>query len=256
MAQGGRGPEHARMCSGSSCTAAKATKYPPWRCPAVFITNCKNCRGRGGAGCALARRPGAASRSPWPSPPPPLPTATAMPAVDPPGARRDSPFGPTSPAVVRAAPPPPPLPPGRQYTGRRAAGRDSFLYVRPACGSVDTVKCGQSMGPIGSGMSNAWKMQGLDGKFYIVKFHAGGDRTAPSELLCAYLSRRFGLPSLEPVLMQLDRGQAEQISRARTRRAPAGRPWQALWRKVFRLPAHRQVVLDQDGQGRDRKRHS
>ena len=70
-------------------------------------------------------------------------------------------------------------------------------------------------------MSNAWKMQGLDGKFYIVKFHAGGDRTALNELLCAYLSRRFGLPSLEPVLMQLDRGQAEQIS---TERERAGLP--------------------------------
>ena len=70
-------------------------------------------------------------------------------------------------------------------------------------------------------MSNAWKMQGLDGKFCIVKFHAGGDRTALNELLCAYLSRRFGLPSLEPVLMRLDKGQAEQISAERRR---AGSP--------------------------------
>ena len=73
------------------------------------------------------------------------------------------------------------------------------------------------MGPIGSGMSNAWNMQGLDGKFCIAKFRTGGDRTALSEILCAYLSRRFGPPLLEPVLMQLDKGQAEQISAERGR---------------------------------------
>ncbi len=61
-------------------------------------------------------------------------------------------------------------------------------------------------------MSNAWKMQGLDGMFCIAKFRTGGDRTALNELLCAYLSRRFGLPLLEPVLMQLDKWQAVQIS--------------------------------------------
>ena len=66
-------------------------------------------------------------------------------------------------------------------------------------------------------MSNAWKMQGLDGKFCIAKFRTGGDRTALSEILCAYLSRRFGLPSLKPALMQLDKGQAEQISAERGR---------------------------------------
>ena len=66
-------------------------------------------------------------------------------------------------------------------------------------------------------MSNAWKMHGLDGKFCIAKFRTGGDRTALSEILCAYLSRRFGLPSLKPALMQLDKGQAEQISAERGR---------------------------------------
>lgn len=66
-------------------------------------------------------------------------------------------------------------------------------------------------------MSNAWNMQGLDGKFCIAKFRTGGDRTALNELFCAYLSRRFGPPLLEPVLMQLDKGQAEQISAERGR---------------------------------------
>ena len=104
-------------------------------------------------------------------------------------------------------------------------------------------------------MSNAWNMQGLDGKFCIAKFRTGGDRTALSEILCAYLSRRFGPPLLEPVLMQLDKGQAEQISAERGRAGlpPVG-PGRH-WRKAFRLPAHRQVVLDSDGQGRGRKRH-
>ena len=66
-------------------------------------------------------------------------------------------------------------------------------------------------------MSNAWKMQGLDGKFCMAKFRTGGDRTALNELLCAHLSRRFGPPLLEMVLMQLDRWQAEHIGAERGR---------------------------------------
>lgn len=88
----------------------------------------------------------------------------------------------------------------------------------PGTAAVDTIKCANLVAAIDKGMSNAWKVRGVDGKFYIVKFYIGGDRTALNELLCTYLSRRFRLPTLEPVLIQLSASQAGLVSAERARK--------------------------------------
>ena len=97
--------EHARMCARSGRTAARAAKCAARAAArAAFVASCKDCAEA--AAAPDVRLPvGQARRCDRRGPPPLRPSpATAMPAVDAPGARLDSPFGPTAPAVVRAAP--------------------------------------------------------------------------------------------------------------------------------------------------------
>lgn len=91
------------------------------------------------------------------------------------------------------------------------------FIVRFGTVGVDIINCANLEGAIGRGMSGAWKVRGVDRKFYIVKFHVDGDRTALNELLCTYLSRRFRLPTLEPVLVQLSDAQTDQVNAERIR---------------------------------------
>ena len=86
---------------------------------------------------------------------------------------------------------------------------------------MDTIKCAYAERPILEGDSNAWRIHGMDGATYIVKFHLDGDRTALNELVCACLARHFGLPSLEPFLVWL---YAEHVEQINAQRRQADRP--------------------------------
>ena len=82
---------------------------------------------------------------------------------------------------------------------------------------MNSVRCAYAEGPIGKGKSHAWKIRGEDGAYYIVKFHTDNDHTAFNELLCAYLARLFQLPSLTPVLIEIDAGPIAEINQVRER---------------------------------------
>ena len=90
------------------------------------------------------------------------------------------------------------------------------LFMQPMnAPHLNTVVCAYSEGPLGEGISNAWKVKGENGKSYIVKFYTGGDRTALNELLCAHLSMRFGLPLREPALIRVGKRVADGINNER-----------------------------------------
>lgn len=80
---------------------------------------------------------------------------------------------------------------------------------------MNAIKCAHPVSPIGTGVSDAWKIMGDDGRHYLVKFRTRGNHTVINEMLCGHLAGRFGLPSLEPVLVTVDAGPMEQINAAR-----------------------------------------
>ena len=126
------------MCARSGRTAARAAKCAARAAArAAFVTNCKDCGGRGVAGCALARRPGAALRSPRPPSPPPLPgdsnarrrraRCEAGFAFRPHGASS----GARRAAPRRTTPRPPPLPSARTQGYRPPCNRPRQFFIRP-----------------------------------------------------------------------------------------------------------------------------
>lgn len=80
---------------------------------------------------------------------------------------------------------------------------------------MNTIKCAYPVSPVGKGVSDAWKIMGDDGRHHLVKFRTEGDHTVLNEMLCGHLAERFGLPSLEPVLVMVDAGPAKRINEAR-----------------------------------------
>lgn len=80
---------------------------------------------------------------------------------------------------------------------------------------MNAIKCAHPVSPIGTGVSDAWKIMGDDGRHYLVKFRTRDNHTVINEMLCGHLAGRFGLPSLEPVLVTVDAGPMEQINAAR-----------------------------------------
>ena len=80
---------------------------------------------------------------------------------------------------------------------------------------MNTIKCAHLVSPIGAGVSDAWKIMGDDGEHYLVKFRTAGNHTVLNEMLCGHLAERFGLPSLEPVLVTVDAGPIAQFNSTR-----------------------------------------
>lgn len=75
------------------------------------------------------------------------------------------------------------------------------------------VRCAYVVEQMPTGVSGAWKVVGSDGKAYVVKFNMPWDHTALNELVCACIEEQFGLPSFEPVLVDIDGRQAVHINR-------------------------------------------
>ena len=70
--------------------------------------------------------------------------------------------------------------------------------------------------PHGIGVSQSWRVVGIDGFTYLVKFNIYPDRTAINELICNCIAHKFELPIFEPVIIQLDDEQCNVINKDRT----------------------------------------
>ena len=81
--------------------------------------------------------------------------------------------------------------------------------------ALKRVRCAYVVEQMPTGVSGAWKVVGSDGKAYVVKFNMPRDHTALNELVCACIAEQFGLPSFEPVLVDIDGRQAVHINRGR-----------------------------------------
>jgi len=80
---------------------------------------------------------------------------------------------------------------------------------------VKRVRCAHVGQPVNQGVSGAWTVVGSDRATYVVKFNTPRDHTALNELACACIAEQLGLPSFEPVLLDLDDRQAAEINEGR-----------------------------------------
>lgn len=70
--------------------------------------------------------------------------------------------------------------------------------------------------PHGVGVSQSWRVVGVDGSTYLIKFNIYPDRTAINELICNCIAHKFELPIFEPVIIQLNDEQCDIINEDRT----------------------------------------
>lgn len=103
-------------------------------------------------------------------------------------------------------------------SGDKDAGR---LRSRASL-SLKRVRCAYVVEQMPTGVSGAWKVVGDDGETYVIKFNMPRDHTALNELVCACIAEQFGLPSFEPVLVDVDIRQAAHINTGRAAPVAAG----------------------------------
>ena len=121
--------------------------------------------------------------------------------------------------------------------GRMDGRSEGARLPRPrAAPTLKRVQCAYVVEQMPTGVSGAWKVVGDDGESYVVKFNMPHDHTALNELVCAYIAEQFGLPSFEPVLVDINDRQAVHINGGR---AGAGiEPVAAGVHFAVRLVAH------------------
>lgn len=82
---------------------------------------------------------------------------------------------------------------------------------------IRSVECFYVDKPHGVGASASWIIVGVDSESYLVKFNVYPDKTAFNELLCNNIASFFGLPILEPVLIELTQDHCDVINKERTK---------------------------------------
>ena len=101
-------------------------------------------------------------------------------------------------------------------------GKEAGRLQPRASLSLKRVRCAYVVEQMPTGVSGAWKVVGDDDETYVIKFNMPRDHTALNELVCACIAERFGLPSFEPVLVDIDIRQAAHINTGRTSPVAAG----------------------------------